>query len=65
MAFPTKDPGQMRLGALMILVTVPFFLYAAYVRRDDPGWAATCVLTALVILGAGLYFLRRAARLRG
>jgi hypothetical protein len=55
----------MRLGALMILVTVPFFLYAAYVRRDDPRRAATCVLAALVILGAGVNFLRRAARLRG
>lgn len=63
MALLTKEPGMLRRGALLIMLCVPFFFYAAYVRRDDPLWSVISVLIALSIFGFCVWVLRRAARL--
>ncbi len=64
MALLTNDPGMLRRGALLILMAVPFFFYAAYVRRNDPVLAALSAVVALSILGSCLWVLRRASRLK-
>ncbi len=54
---------MLRRGALLIMLCVPFFFYAAYVRRDDPLWSLASVVLALSIFGFCLWVLRRAAGL--
>ena len=63
MALLTDDPGMLRRGAALIVLTVPFLLYAAYFRRDDPLWAGLSILMALSILAFCGWVFRRAKRL--
>ncbi len=64
MALLTKGPGMMRRGALLIMMAVPFLLYAAYLRREDPVWAGVSVVVALLLLAFCLSVLRRASQFK-
>jgi hypothetical protein len=64
MALLTKDPWMMRRGALLMMLAVPFLLYAAYFRRGDPFWAGLSVVVALSLLAFCLWVLRRASQLQ-
>jgi hypothetical protein len=63
MVLMTKEPWMLRRGALLMVLCVPFFFYAAYARRDDPLWSVISVVSALSILGFSLWVLRRATQL--
>jgi hypothetical protein len=54
---------MLRRGALLTMLCVPFFFYAAYARRDDPIWSVISVVVALSIFGFCVWVLRRATRL--
>lgn len=63
MALLTKDPKQLRKGALLLLLAVPFLYYAAFVRRAEPLIFALAFVVASSLLLFCLWVFRRAARL--
>lgn len=59
----TKDPKMLRLGAYLIILIVPFFIYAAFARRDEPGLVVLSLAIAVSTTVFCLWVLRRATRL--
>ena len=61
----TKDPCMLRLGASMLMVAAPFFVYAFFVTRDNkPLWSVVCLAVALGTVAFCVWTFRRASRLK-